>query len=388
MEARRRDAEADAGWPGLVEFLMLAGLESGPLERALSVLAAEDVSNVVLLRNSFADLVSSLTVGASTLIRNALSSTPAVGVSQQSGYAVEQAAKPLQVPQLPPVAFNVHVSFQKQSAAVRLALPGEDYANNPVTDVLPQLNLLAAQTLSDAYAIVGLSCNGARLALKKPLREQCVPPGSQLTAIVEKTNLVHSQASGKTNVPPPKPQQPKPALPRASDGKFKAGRAAAVPNAAPAPKPAPPAEPQTGSAATYVGQKRGPKSGGPKVDKRARPSLWTVGDGGPLGARMDKMAGKVKDDGGVPAADGKGRLIWCLACAKPRALGRPFELQNWRKHTAESAHKSAMCLRAFAPAVEEEGELEIGSERWLTVRMAQWRAMRAAHIQRRSERSE
>ena len=46
---------------------------------------------------------------------------------------------------MPPVAFNVAVSFKKQVVTVRLALPGEDYGGKPLKALLPQLDVLAAQ---------------------------------------------------------------------------------------------------------------------------------------------------------------------------------------------------------------------------------------------------
>ena len=53
MASARVDAEADAGWPQLVEFLSLAGMRDGPLERTLDLLAAEDVTNLATLRSCF-----------------------------------------------------------------------------------------------------------------------------------------------------------------------------------------------------------------------------------------------------------------------------------------------------------------------------------------------
>ena len=42
MASARVDAEADAGWPQLVEFLSLAGMRDGPFERTLDLLARCD----------------------------------------------------------------------------------------------------------------------------------------------------------------------------------------------------------------------------------------------------------------------------------------------------------------------------------------------------------
>ena len=42
--ASRAEAEADPGWPELVNFLTTAGLEDAQLERNLSLLAAAEVS--------------------------------------------------------------------------------------------------------------------------------------------------------------------------------------------------------------------------------------------------------------------------------------------------------------------------------------------------------
>ena len=43
----------DPSWPALVEFLSVAGLEGGPLDRVLTLLASEDVTNICLLRKLF-----------------------------------------------------------------------------------------------------------------------------------------------------------------------------------------------------------------------------------------------------------------------------------------------------------------------------------------------
>ena len=54
--ACREKAATDAGWPELVTYLSVTGLKDGPLERALDQLAAEDVTNVGVLRSCFATL--------------------------------------------------------------------------------------------------------------------------------------------------------------------------------------------------------------------------------------------------------------------------------------------------------------------------------------------
>ena len=169
----RREAEAAPGWAGLVEYLTIAGLEPGPLERMLTVLANAEVTDVHLLRRCFSKLAPQLRIGTRTLIGNALAATPPVGGPQQSR------AKHPPAP-LPAVAFNVLVSFKMQEATVRLALSGEDYVAKPVKGVLPQLDVLASQHCSGAYKIAGLSFRGARLVVDKSLREQGVPPASEL----------------------------------------------------------------------------------------------------------------------------------------------------------------------------------------------------------------
>ena len=362
----RGEAEADPGWSELVEFLSVAGLREAILDRALTVLASADVSNVGLLRMCFADLAPHLKMGTRKVIGDALAATPSVGGSQQP--RVEQPAAAL-----PPVAFNVSVSFKNQEVTVRFALPGEDYSSKPIKALLPQLNVLSTQHISGEYQIIGLSANGARLDATKPLRAQGVPPGGALTAVVEQMNAVFARAAGKAKAPPP------------------------MPAPAPPPEPhAPPASaqpPQQGDATTHKGAKRGPKADQPIVNKREKPSLWTLGSGGDLGPRMDKMAEKVAKDGGVPVADGEGRAIWCEPCGKRRALGRPFELQNWRSHCGEPGHVAAVALRASlqpapvsapepapepesAPQPAPEAEVVYGSAPWLAARMAQWREMR------------
>ena len=74
----RAEAEADPGWSQLVEFLSVAGLKDGSLERALALLAANDVTDLVTLRRSFTSLASELRKGPRALISNALAATRAV----------------------------------------------------------------------------------------------------------------------------------------------------------------------------------------------------------------------------------------------------------------------------------------------------------------------
>ena len=192
------EAEADAGWPQLVEFLSMVGLRPAVFERTLTELAAEDITNLPALRSSWSALQQKLTAGQRAFIGQALTSTPSVGGPQQ-----------LHV-ELPPVAFNVHVIFKKQEVTVHLALPGEDYGNQPVKALLPQLNVLAAQHLSGAYKIFGLLFDGGKLANGQSLRAQGVPLGSELAAAVEELSLVHALAAGKAKVPKAAPSQPAP----------------------------------------------------------------------------------------------------------------------------------------------------------------------------------
>ena len=90
------------------------------------------------------------------MISNALAATRAVGGPQQP--RVEQLRAPL-----PPVAFDITITFNKQTACVRVALTGEDYSDKPLKALLAQINVHAANEVSGAYTIVGLSQGGARL---------------------------------------------------------------------------------------------------------------------------------------------------------------------------------------------------------------------------------
>lgn len=380
------EAEADAGWPQLVEFLTMAGLKPAVFERTLTQFAAEDITNLTALRRSFPTL--KLTAYQRAYIGDALNSTLRVGGPQQ-----------LPAP-LPLVAFNVSVSFKKQEVTVRLALTGEDYGNRPVKALLPHLDLLAAQHLSGAYKIIGLLLDDGQLANGQSLRAQAVPVGCRLVAAVEEMSLVHALAAGKAKaaprmVAPTQPAPPKPMPERASDGKFKLG-----------------------SAATYTGQKPGPNPDKPKVDKSTKPPLWVVGSaivvsGKDVSARMDAMAAKVEAAGGKPAAgEGAGRGIWCEPCRKLQPLAKAFELFPWNKHVDTDKHKAAARMyAALQPAHPQEPppqvetsqepspqepspqpcEAEFGSEGWLAVRTVQWRTrgreMRAVRVvrQRASE---
>ena len=355
-------ASADPGWPHLVDFLSVAGVKDGPLEGTLDLLAAEDVTDLDTLRHCFSVLAPRLKIGTRAKIGDALKSTAPVSLPQNS--QAEQPPLPL-----PPVAFNVNIAFKKQEVTVRFALPGEDYAGKPVKALLPQLELLAAQQLSGAYKIIGIRMDGAMLALEKTLRDQGVPLGGVLSAAVTEMSLVHALAAGKAKAAPPKPAVPKPAPPmpkRKPDGKFMAG-----------------------SAATFTGQKPGPKADAPKVDKRTKPPLWTVGGAimigdADAGARMDAMAAKVEAKGGVPAAgDGAGHGIWCVSCSKLQPLAKAFDLFPWNKHVTSDKHKGAARLRgALKPASTKEPKAH-GSTGWLAEQQAQWRELRAVRVARR-----
>jgi hypothetical protein len=361
--ASRAEAEADPGWPELVEFLSVAGLEGAPLERVLVQLEANDLTNIHLLRLGFTDLAPELRLGSEMVIRNALAATQTAGGPQQP-----RVVQPPAAPMLPPVVVGVAISFKKQEATLRLALLGEDYSGKPLKALLPQINLHAAQHISGAYKIVGLSQGGARLDNAKVLRVQGVPPGGVLTAIVTELNAVFARAAGKATAAPSEPAPP--------------------PGPTPPPKPPPAPPPQQGSAATYTGQKPGPRPGAPRVDKKTKPPLWTVGgalaiDGCDCGARMDRMAEKVEKAGGVPAAgDSAGRAIWCVPCGKLQPLAKAFDLFPWNTHVSTEKHKGAARLRGVLQPPPAQG-LEFGSEKWLAVRMAQWREMRAVRVARR-----
>ena len=95
------------------------------------------------------------------------------------------------------------------------------------------------------------------------------------------------------------------------------------------------------------------------------------------------MAEKVEKNGGVPAAgDGAGRVIWCVPCGKLQPLAKAFDLYPWNTHVCTDKHKGAARLRGVLQPPPAQ-ELDIGSERWLAVRMSQWRDMRAVRVARR-----
>ena len=110
--ASRLEAEADAGWPGLVDFLTVAGLKDAQLERALSLLANAEVSNIGALRSGFSRLAPSFKAGSRQLITNALAAR---------GPQPAEAA-------LPRVIFSVTVSFKRAAGGHRAprAARGED----------------------------------------------------------------------------------------------------------------------------------------------------------------------------------------------------------------------------------------------------------------------
>ena len=59
------------------------------------------------------------------------------------------------------MAFDITITFNKQTACVRVALTGEDYSDKPLKALLAQINVHAANEVSGAYTIVGLSQGGA-----------------------------------------------------------------------------------------------------------------------------------------------------------------------------------------------------------------------------------
>ena len=202
--------------------------------------------------------------------------------------------------------------------------------------MLSLLNVQAAQALPGPYSIIGfLDSGGAPLDQNKSLCDQGVSAGSALSAIVETISAVHARSAGKvtgkeqmvddtkparTPMPEPTPQQA-----RTWTG---AQRAAAAP---------------AGDASTSHGKKRGPRSDTLQIDKREQPELWASGTpfilagGIDATARAARMAATVAPDFGVPAADGMGRGIWCLACSKLQPLPKEFNLQNWRTHTTRAS---------------------------------------------------
>ena len=111
----------DPGWPELVDFLSVAGLSDAPLERVLTLLTAEDVTNLGHLRKYVSALSPRLKAGTRNTIADALAATPAQPAATLADKV--QSAAPPKIS--PPVAFNVVVSFGKHEATVRIALPGE-----------------------------------------------------------------------------------------------------------------------------------------------------------------------------------------------------------------------------------------------------------------------
>jgi hypothetical protein len=186
-EGRLDDAAADPGWADLTRFLEHdVGLSAGPLQRVVTLLAEEDVTNLFLLRTTFDQLP--LKLGSRKLIAGALKAAAANAAPQQA------ASEPPAPAQLIVHAFHVLVGFKEQSVTLLLALPENDYCGQQVSHVLEQLNVQAAQQLSGAYTIVGLSTGGSRLAKEKSLRDQSVQPGAKLSAVVEGISAVHALA--------------------------------------------------------------------------------------------------------------------------------------------------------------------------------------------------
>jgi hypothetical protein len=301
-----------------VEFLTEAGLADGRLERALTVLDEQDVSSVDNLRRCFAEIKSQLTAMARGVIGEKLAADKPLQLASQ--LKIEPPAA------VSLVAFNVLIQFKAKEITCRLPLAASQFTDLPVHGVLQQLNVLAQQHLVGEYSIVGLLLDGVQVFNGESLSAQAVQPGTSLTAKVQPISAMHALAAA-TGRPKPKVEAaPKP--PRASNCHF-----LAKPHAPPA---APTAAAQQGSTGTHTGAKRGPSPNAPKIDKKAKPLLWTASStlilsaGADLTPRMNKMAEKVKADYGVPAADGRGVGIWCLACMQLQPLQAPFELQAWR----------------------------------------------------------
>jgi hypothetical protein len=216
-EGRLDDAAADPGWADLTRFLEHGvGLSAGPLQRVVTLLAEEDVTNLFLLRTTFDQLP--LKLGSRKLIAGALKAAAANAAPQQA------ASEPPAPAQLIVHAFHVLVGFKEQSVTLLLALPENDYCGQQVSHVLEQLNVQAAQQLSGAYTIVGLSTGGSRLAKEKSLRDQSVQPGAKLSAVVEGISAVHALARAKGKLMEPAEPTPKPTT-------------------APKPEPKPPPQP-------------------------------------------------------------------------------------------------------------------------------------------------
>ena len=117
----REEAEADAGWPELVTFLSAAGLKDAPLERALTLLAAEDVTNLAFLRSCFSTLAPQLKIGTRTQIGDALAATPSVGGPHQP--RAQQQSAPL-----PPVVLEDDRDRTSAARERRLCSPSRDAA--------------------------------------------------------------------------------------------------------------------------------------------------------------------------------------------------------------------------------------------------------------------
>ena len=343
------DAQA-SGRAQLVQFLEGAGVSGGALDRVLAVLDGEDVSDLSLLRCSFAELESRLKIGPRNLIRAALSAPPPEAKMEQEPVESRR----------PVYAFNVVVTFKEQTTTVRLTVPQDQYELRLVSTHLEELNSLATQHLKGSYKIVGVKLDGAALDLKKSLHAQAVQPGVRLEASVQAISVIFARAAGKLSTavtPPP-----------------------AEARVAPPPASMSASWPAQREAATHSGQKRGPRQDrDEKVDKRVKPALWKVGtpfellNGTDATARMARMAAAVADNCGVPVADGCGKGVWCEACRKLQPLAKPFDRQNWRTHTLRRKHTAAAQLhRTLAAAARSVPE--IWSDEWLAMRQGEWRA--------------
>ena len=85
------------------------------------------------------------------------------------------------------------------------------------------------------------------------------------------------------------------------------------------------------------------------AEKRMKPVLWDHhnsfldANGGDLTIRAEQLAAKIESQYGWPAADGRGRAVWCEACKKVQPLHREFDAWAWNKHVTSQAHKKAVC---------------------------------------------
>ena len=86
MEAAVDPGGGDPGWPGLVDFLSAVGLSDAPLERVLTLLASEDVTNLAQLRQCFSALSPQLKAGPARATLSQVRSPPSRPAYSPAGH--------------------------------------------------------------------------------------------------------------------------------------------------------------------------------------------------------------------------------------------------------------------------------------------------------------